>query len=549
MSRFSFFGLPLTVALLWGALFASSLVLPSVNTEIFASPDETAVAVSLTRIAKTGSGTVDEPLAPAFPWLHPRSYVATGETIAPVGFLGWPWWLAQLHRVLPLIPLVWLASLLAASGVIPWYFLLRTRFGAAAAWWGTALAWTFPPVLLYVNRSFFSHLPQYSAALWALLVLVTLLHTHQPSTRRKALMQIGAGVLMGISLSFRPVEALWLLPLIGLVYASFGTIPWRKQGMVLVGMLLGLLPLCIVQAQTYGSWFQVGYWVQSNTDPTAVTIPQQISAVARPWYYAIAPYGLHPRNVLWNVQSFFLNFLWPWVVALGLGGVVLVVLQRQAAPLRSMRQLFLQAKQTLSAHAPALLIGSFVFSWLLLVYGSGLYTDHVRFGAITVANSFLRYTLPFGFFFAWCMASVYARVSTKAPSFRMIFVTIALILVGLGVHSAFTRDEEGILATRRELIRYATIREAARTAFQPTDVILSERSDKIFFPVLRAMSPMPTAEQIRAFARVSTSTGLGLFSRPLSFSDRDAWRKMGYDVRELQAFDRERLYRLTPFLR
>lgn len=522
------------ILLLWGAIFASSLVLPSVNTGIFASPDETAVAVSLGRIMETGNAAVYESLAPSFPWLHPRSYVATGETLVPVGFLGWPWWLAQLHRALPLIPLAWLASVLAASGVIPWYLLLRRRFGAAAAWWGTILAWTFPSVLLYINRSFFSHLPQYSAALWALWILVTLLTARQMSPRRRVLLQIVAGVLVGVSLSFRPVETIWLLPLIGLVYRSFGAVVWRKQGAVFAGLLLGWIPLFLAQANTYGSWFQVGYWVQANTDPTAVTIPQQVPAAARAWYFAFAPYGIHPRNVLWNVQSFFFQFLWPWIVASSIGGVV-------AWWVRGKRQFF--------AYTPAILIVGFVFAWLLLIYGSGLYTDHVRFGAVAVANSFLRYTLPFGFFFAWLMAWVYAQLSTKAAHLRWIFATVALLLVGAGIHTAFMRDEEGILATRRELVRYAAIRAAAQAAFGSNDIILSERSDKIFFPVLRAMSPMPSTEQVRALAFASTSTGLGLFSRPLSFGERDAWRKMGYDVRELQAFDRERLYRLTPFLR
>jgi len=130
-----------------------------------------------------------------------------------------------------------------------------------------------------------------------------------------------------------------------------------------------------------------------------------------------------------------------------------------------------------------------------------------------------------------------------------VFSVVLALVALMGVYSAFFRDEEGIWATRRELLRYVTVRSAALTTFSSEDVILSERSDKIFFPLFRAVTPLPTSDQIKFLATYASSTALGLFSRPLSFSERDAWRKIGYDVHELQTFDRERLYRLTPFLR
>ncbi len=541
MSRFSFFGLPLSIVLLWGLIFAGSLVLPSANAGVFASPDETAVAVSLERIQETGRATVEEPLARQAPWLHPRSYLAVGTTLVPVGFLGWPWWLAQLHRLIPLVPLAWVASLFAASGVIPWYLLLRKRFGLSAAWWGTLLAWTFPPVLLYVNRSLFSHLPQYSAVLWAAWILVVI-QTGQRKDGQRTLLQIVAGVLFGTALSFRPMEAIWLVPIFVLLWSQFGGIQWRKQLFLFLGTLLGLLPLFVVQAQTYGSWFQIGYWIQANSDPSAMVIPQLATAAPRAWYLAFAPYGLHPRNSLWNVRSFFLSFLWPSALVFGLA-----LLYRVQQFLKEWKRG--AAFRCTSRHIVSLLVVGAVVGWLLLIYGSGLYADHVRPGAVTVANSFLRYTIPFGFFLAWFLASIRSRLKERPHWQRLVYAAALLFIAVFGAYTAFARDEEGILATRRELKRYATIRSAALATFTPGSIILSERSDKIFFPQLRVISPLPSFDQAQALAALASSSSIGLFSRPLSLLERDAWRKIGYDVRELQAFDRERLYRLTPFLR
>lgn len=543
MPRFSLAGLPVSILLLWGVLFASSLVLPSLNTGIFASPDETAVAVSVQRLQTTGSAALPEKLAVEAPWLHPRSYVAAGESLLPVGFLGWPWWLARIG-FLSIAALAWVASIVAVSGCIPWYLLLRKRFGGTAAWWGTAITWTFPAVLLYVNRSFFSHLPQYSLVLWSLWLLVTAF-VDELSSSKRLVRQVLSGLLFGIALSFRPMETIWLVPVFLLTLAQFGKIQWRRLWLVAIAAVVGTIPLFWAQLHTYGSWFQVGYWIQSNTDPAAVTIPQLMTGVAKPWYFAFAPYGLHPRNGLWNIRSFFLSYLWPWALAAVLMGIYAVFHQ-----IARVRQRVQHRNTQWTSLVVSLVVLGAVGGWILLIYGSGLYADHVRPGAVTLANSFLRYTLPFGFAFAWALAAFRQRLErTRFPQVHRLFSAAALCLIAFGVFTAFARDEEGILATRKELGTYTAIRAAAESVFQPHDLILSERSDKIFFPAFKVATPLPSKEQLSHLSQVSSSTVIGLFRRPLSFTERDDWRKMGYDVREVQAFERERLYRLTPFLR
>ena len=86
---------------------------------------------------------------------------------------------------------------------------------------------------------------------------------------------------------------------------------------------------------------------------------------------------------------------------------------------------------------------------------------------------------------------------------------------------------------------------AAQHAFKLGDVIVSERSDKIFFPLFRGVSPIPAPEQLAALVQ-HQPIGIGLFARPLSQSQKDAWRHAGFDAQELVSFSRERLYRLAP---
>ncbi len=529
------------------ALLAFACILPSTSNRLFASPDETAVAVSIQELRTTGSAAVNEELARSFPWLHPRSYTASGEALVPVGFLGWPWLLAQFNRFLPFVVLPWFASILAISGALPWYGLLRRKFGDWAAWWGTALAWFFPPVLLYSNRALFSHIPQISGALWTVWLLVKI-EELEWSRWSKRVVQLLAGVVFGLALSFRPIEAVWLVPMAGLLVSRFRRLPRVDWLCVGVGAVIGLVPLLIAQAATYGQWFQIGYWIQANTDPSAIYQPSSAAVAVRPWYLAFAPYGLHPKNVWWNIRSFFLTLLWPWLVASLFSMIYLIwrVRTTSQAKLVKWRQIIIHERR----FWVSVVVLCVAAGWLLAIYGSGLYFDHIQAGAVTLGNSFLRYTLPIGFAAAWLFASVASTLkSGQLP--RQIFVLAASGLLLASGYLAFFHDNENLFMTRNELVRYATIREAANQAFRPGDVILSDRSDKIFFPQLRGVSPMPSPDQLSAFTErtQATSTSLGLFSRPLSLSDRDAWRRMGYDVHELQVFGRERLYRLTPFLR
>ena len=527
-------------------------MLPSANAGVFASPDETAVAVSVAQIRETGSASLTQPQAIAFPWMHPRSYEAVGTEIKPVGFLGWAWWLALANRVSSLQLVVWIASLIAASGCLPWYWLLKQRYGSMAAWWGTALAWTFPTVLLYTNRALFGHVPQLSLVLWSFWVWSTALTQRSRSKRGGCLFV--AGVLLGIGISFRPVEAMWIAPLFVASAAYWMKLReqrgrWftREHACEVVGVGVGLVPLALIQWATYGAWYRIGYWLTVNPDPAqllagAHVALQQTSQVSR-WVHAVFPYGIHVRPIAWNVRWFFGAFLWPWMTC------VVVFAFSEGYRLRT--QLKSLGSRIRSVQTSHWLVGAIVWAcgWILVMYGSGLYADQARVGAITLGNSFLRYTLPMGFLFAWSMTMAIAASAQRSRRYQRFLLCVCAALVMTGVGFALGHDEEGMLTTRQELQRYAAIRTAALQTFPPQTLMVSDRSDKVFFPAfINSVSPMPTQDQLTAWTLATHATPIGLFARPLSFTDRDVWRRMGYDVQEIQTFGRERLYRLSPFV-
>ncbi len=521
------------LAALMTAFFVFSAYLPSVGLPIYASPDETAHAVTAAQIAKHGRAFIPDTDAFVFPGLHPRSWVSVGATIAPVGFLGWSILLVPAYLLVGMNGLPWIGALFFISGIWPFFHLIAstvhvdTKRSRQAAWLATVVTWSFPPFFLYSNRSLFANGPVLVLFLWVSWFLLSL--CRQPLSQRGHFTRFIL-VIAGITwiLTMRPIEVMWMIP--WWVWLGWGIRLTRRE--VAAGAFVAaalLLPSIFLAHAAYGTWFTTGYWLHDRV----MQAPTSLISSTSFWALGL-PYGFHPHHIWWNVSSFFLHRLWWWTLPtlLFLGVEIFWV----ARWVRHLKRWHLPSWGT-----PLLLSGWTVFV-LLVLYGSGLYADHVRMGAVTMGNSFLRYTLPFGCLMGVVFGLLHAHLSSS-------FARNALgILVGLlsiaGVYQAWFADDEGLWYTRRELVRYGSIREATVRTFPSSAIILSERSDKIFFPVIRAISPLPTVTDLLRLGHMSVA--LGLFARPLSQAQKDRWRATGFDVQEVGSFGRERLYRLLP---
>jgi len=508
---------------------ASSLA--SAGVLVFASPDETANAVVATMFVEQGNAQITEPLVLTYPWLHPRSWVSQGAVILPVGFLGWPLVASLFVRLVGPMILPWMGVLVLFPTVLALYLLLRRRYGAVPAWFGSLVAWTYPAVLLYANRGLFPNLPILALGILGLFALDTLA---QPSCTRGSVRVTVAGLfgmVFALAIAIRPTELLWILPW----WVWFG---WRltwTRGMVIAffgGLFVAGLPAWWYGWSTYHSWLGIGYLLRDNASTDVVVSTTVSSGGLR------LPFGLHPRHILLNIRAFLGGLLWPWMTTI-LAGVFICVL-------RLRRRLV-----TLPACLPVLLAG-WTVSVLLVIYGSGLYADHIRPGAITIGNSFIRYLLPLAPLCGWAFAEVMAywgktnasRVWVRRMGMFCLIVT-ACVLASTGVYRSFFADDEGLSFTRKELLRYDDIRTTARVALPANAVVFSERSDKIFFPAMSAVSPLPAFTEMVRFIQTEEMPS-ALFARPLSMEERFVWQQAGIEVQEVQAFGREVLYRLAP---
>ncbi len=543
--------------------FLLASVLPSLHAKTYASPDETVAAITAEQLTVHHQACIQESLATSFSWLHPRSWVSQGDRMVPVIFLGWPWLLSGIERIFGAGILPWIGGWILLSSLIPLFFLLR-RFGWGAAMLGVCMTLTVPWFLLYTNRGLFSNVPSLAFFLWSLWLFAYLSRdTSNPSVssrgewsmdflhrwagrftffqiQNRLFFSFLFGLILACTIVVRPVEVLWMLPWFVLVGWKWRP-TWKELLLVLFGLACICVPVASLTAQTYGAWYRVGYLLHDNplpvfvsgTNQLAVTQVQTVPPIAPTLFHWHLPFGFHLDSIALNLRQFALGLALPWTMIL-LGACV-------AFPFFiyvTTRHRGYMASAGLCAYW---LAGVWTVGALLYVYGSGHYTDNINPTALTIGNSFLRYLLPVAPLIGACVAWVYSLARTRE---RVALIVVCILLSGFGVYRAYVADNEGIWTTRGELAQYDLIRAGLQTQQPKPDVVLSERSDKIFFPETRVASPVPPLSEVVRLLR-TTSLVVDFFSPALSQAARDHWRTSGLQLEDVAVFRREHLFHVT----
>ncbi len=231
----------------WATLWVSHHSFP------YGSPDEAANALMARQVATTGQPKLETHLTPSqLSLVHPRSLIVRGSQLESGSFLGlvdslgviWRWfgtWAA--FSVVPIL------SLAAAAA----FFSLLRRF------W--SLGWSLVGTSLLVTNPVwfqFQTLPMFHNGAFVSLLIITgyclRRQFERPSWRWAALI----GLAYGGAIFFRPVEAIWTAPLIGIVLLTMpGRWKWLMTWLVVSAALQ--LPWVWQDHVLYGSALATGY--------------------------------------------------------------------------------------------------------------------------------------------------------------------------------------------------------------------------------------------------------------------------------------------------
>ena len=530
----------------------------------FNSPDETANFFFIEKFATTNELWHFEPLNLFVnDILHPRSTQAHDGFLLPGGFLGIIVIYGLIAKIITPDNVIYLTPLFAVLAGWAWFGILNKFFNKWVAFAGLFLVWVNPAWWYYSMRGLLPNVLFVSLAIIA--AYFVLVHPFYCERRKRELAKniifdnldwIVGGIFLGLSLAVRPSEVFWLA-LVGIILLAFNfkKINWPGLAMFLVIAAIAFSPIFIFNNSLYGGPFSTGYRSITNqlenpgTDeaPAEVveTAPPEPAAALNPYLEKItilaAPFGLHPRAAWQNFIDYYVKFNWWYAIFIALGLAMVIVSAFQKKLSRS----FLQY----------LIIYGVVSAWLVAVYGSWEFTDNINVGKITIGNSYLRYWLP-SFVLATPLVGCFIYKIGKLFKYRalQIFwgIAIAAIFAPLGFWAVFFGEDEGILHVRNNLMRYEYISEKVIELTEENAVIITERSDKIFFPDRRVAYPLMNDTVLGFLPTVSLNAPVYYYN--VSFEEdillelnESVFKPIGFKLIPVVGFDNETLYKFYIF--
>lgn len=251
---------------------ATSWFIASVST--IGSSDEAANQYFMRQLAATGDFRTDSGLpSDVNAVLHPRSSTSQGQYLIPGSFLGILQVGAVVINVFGVGAERFMTPLVALIALVLLYLFLRRFWNR---WWAlvaTVLvavhpAWFGQMVNPYLHNGL--HTAMLVIAGWGMVRLL-----ERPTFWRTVL----NGLLFGGALYFRPVEALWTVPIV-IVLLTARKLWWQLMVMGFVTVLLQL-PWQMANHDLYGSWLSSAYtpsgvFTDGNEVASVVTAPAKL---------------------------------------------------------------------------------------------------------------------------------------------------------------------------------------------------------------------------------------------------------------------------------
>lgn len=424
----------------------------------FNSPDETANWFTAEQIANGDQIGIKEPLnTQAVNIIHPRSMTVSGDRIIPASFLGLPVLygvvgLLTSSKLLPyLTALITSLSLLAAYGVWRRYFSERIAIVAT-------VLWAFQPALWYYASRGFYH----NVLFVDLLIVAWWLYLTAREKNWKWDWLLAFLITLGAAVVVRTNEVLWIAPiLLGALWYDRKTFNWKHLTTAIIVAILGA-----------ASWVWFNQSVQGGLVYQA---PGAVTSRWEAWLNLLWPFGFDLSSLGTSIQRYLV------VVFAPLGLLVWLTFIKHYQSLKSLS----------SSKKYYLGLTLFVTVWLVLYYGSWGVVDTVGASGATIGNSHVRYWLPI-FFLLSPLVAAGVEIIAEAVSRdqrRLISSALVLLLIGYGFVVTYFDKYEGLAAVSSRLSVNRAVSLYADNILPQNAVILSDRSDKVFFPERRVISP------------------------------------------------------------
>lgn len=551
------------VALLAAAFFAAATSFISYvqkdNFVKWASPDETANYVFSKLYAQTGQLTIYEKYNPYVDEImQPRSFRSDGGILKPVSFLGIILIYGTIAKYFGIGILPYLTPFFAAAAIFFYYLLIKKIFTARVAFLSTFLLLSFPVFFYYSVRSLFHNVLFVSLLIIGLYFII--LACSRQAKRNNFLewrfwkmdwlnlfLSALGGLIIGASLITRTSEALWVMPVLFVLWLFF----IKKVGILKLLVFIAFAWLAFVPVMgwnqiLYGGFTSGGYSEMNQSittiasaglDITKTVTGGKIAALSEPLKTIkdnIFYFGLKPAAAETAFKNYFVK-MFPLLFWAGFLGLFLFL--TRVWKWKKKYWAFLSAYSVFSAI-------------LILYYGSWDFHDNPNINEITIGNSYTRYWLPIylgamplaAFFLSRFSWALFARdQENEEPKtanhlkFRDFFkpawpsgnfltgavqavCLILIFFVSLNFTAFGSKEGLAYFASNNETLKSEYDQVISLT--EPSAVIITRYHDKIFFPERKVIVGLLTDDAMNARYRKLVDL-LPVYYYNFTFPDKD----------------------------
>jgi hypothetical protein len=454
----------------WSQVFDSSVSIDKVSMR-YNTPDEVVSSFFVEHYQETGNIFYLEPLNNVlensiFPrWARPfDGLIALGAFQGLVLFFGF------FAKIFGSSVVPFLTPFFAVVAALFFYLLVHKFFGEKIGQVAAFLLLIFPGFWYYAARPLFHNILFLTAFLAGLYFLFVFLDADKKC--KKYLTSILFGLSWGLALVTRTSEFFWIfVSFLIIVFFNWSKIKsrWPYLFLSLAFFLACFVPVFYNNQVAYGDALSFGYdqRVAENVESGEVNKINFLEAI-------VLPFGFHPRVMLNHV---FDKYLWqnfyPWFILI-FGGL-----------LAFWKRNFFKNKKQLQF----LVLGTFVFGWLFVYYGSWFFDDSLGLGVTSLGSSYIRYFLPayiFGVLFSAILlvsVTTFLKRKGKVWSARLgLGLVLTLISLSSLVH-VYLAGPESLVAVRNNLLEYRKQASQVIDLTEENNIFLVDVSnDKILFP-------------------------------------------------------------------
>lgn len=282
-----------------------------------------------------------------------------------------------------------------------------------------------------------------------------------------------SSIFFSLTLMIRPNECIWLAVLfLFLYFYQKNKITLQKISIFVFINLVFILAILFLNKYIYGNIFNFGYLnLQSNTLSTEFSNSEL--NIFKIFKLLILPFGFQAKVFFSNIYHYLFLLIWPYYILVFIS-------------LWSLRKKILDISSFWSKY----LLFCFVISLLIVLYYANwdLADDLVK-TYNTISISYVRYFLPIYILLIPFVAQGILFLAGKKKWRHFIITFLVFLLSIFSLQLAFLSPNDGLLKNKENITTYYQYFTQVKNIVSENAVIITDRSDKIFFPSFSVVVP------------------------------------------------------------